>query len=86
MGPVGRIGLWVWDEILRCAQADRLGKGTRRRQELERGRRTRKKQVPPDKTRDSRRLSGARCCAPRQGRGRRNDNSRGVGALVMKLA
>jgi hypothetical protein len=47
MGPVGRIGLRVWDEILRCAQEDRLGKETRHRQELERGRRTRKKQVPP---------------------------------------
>jgi len=39
----------------------------------------RKKQVPRDKTRDSRRSSGARRCA-------RNDNSWGVGALVMKLA
>ncbi len=45
----------------------------------------RKKEVPPDKTRDSRHLSGARRCA-RQGGQARNDNSRGVGALVMKVA
>jgi hypothetical protein len=35
-----------------------------------------KKQIPPDKTRDSRTSSGARRCAPRQGRGGRNDNLR----------
>jgi hypothetical protein len=43
-----------------------------------------KKQIPPDKTRDSRTSSGARRCAPRQGRGGRNENSLEVGRAVRR--
>ena len=42
------------------------------------GREKRKKQVPPDRTRDLRRLSGARRCA-------RNDNSRALGRAGVEV-
>jgi hypothetical protein len=45
----------------------------------------RKKQVPPDRTRDSRHSSGARRCSPRQDRCRRNDNSRAFGRALRRV-
>ena len=56
MRSVERIGLREWDGLVVF-----LG----RRPKLEKGWGKRKKQVPPDRTRDSRHLSGARRCAPR---------------------